>query len=86
MAGKNQHAHVRQLFAHAAKQIDAVQPGEFCVEDKKVGLDLETKGLGALAIAALAHELVIDVQAKNFSEHLANGGLVFNDYKPFHRE
>jgi len=84
VAGENQHADILELFGKPAQEIDAVQPGQFGVEYDQIGLHLQAERQGALAIARLTDELVVGVQAEDFRQHLADGGLIFNDDEALH--
>jgi hypothetical protein len=82
---ENEYADVFELFADAAEKIHAVEAGELGVEHEQIGLHVEAKGVGALAVAALADQLVVRIRAEDLDEHFANGSLVFDDYESFHR-
>ena len=84
MARKDQHAHLREFFRDAAENINAVQAGELGVQDADIRGFLQTEGHSALAIAGFADELVVGIESKDFHQHFADGGLVFDDNKALH--
>ena len=84
MPGKNQHADIFKLFADAAEKVDAVQSRQLGVEHEQVRLHIHAQGIGALAVAAFAHELVVGIHMKDLHQHFPDGGLIFDNDKSFH--
>ena len=63
------------------RRIHAAQPGQPGIEHDKVRFQIEAKLASLQAFTAFADDLVGRVNAQNFSQHLANGGVVldYND-------
>ena len=69
-----------QALGQPAQQLHPVQPGQLGVEHEEVGLELEAHLQARVAVAALADQLVVLVGGENLDQHLADRGLVLNNY------
>ena len=72
------------FFCDTAKEIDAVEAGQLGVEHEQVRFGVENDRERLLAIAAFSYELVVGIRSQDLDQHLADGGLIFDDEESIH--
>lgn len=84
VAGKDEDVGIGHLFFDAAEDLGAIEAGQHDIEDDELGFGFEALLDGGAAIAGGGDDFPVILGGNELADHIANGGMVFNNGYFFH--